>query len=333
MEYFTKFDYNTIICDVCPRHCRLKVGQSGFCKVRKNTGEKIELESYGHITLPAIDPVEKKPLYHFFPSSKILSFGTYGCNMGCRFCQNYNITKTQNNPFLLPKATPKELVKIAKKYNCKSIAFTYNDPVVFFDYAIDVANLARSEGIYTVAVSAGYICARAREQLFSKMDAVNLDLKSFSRDFYRKNCLADLDVVLDTIKYVHDNTNAWLEITTLLIEGQNDSDNELEAMCKWLVENVGANVPLHFSAFHGAYKFSNMPPTKYTTLKRAYDIARSMGINYVYTGNVINTETSCTYCRKCGAKLIERERFQVTNYNLDELSRCKKCSTKLDGCF
>lgn len=333
MEYFTKYNDEILICDVCPRHCRLRKGQSGFCRVRQNTGEKIELASRGHITGLAIDPIEKKPLYHFFPSSKVLSFGTYGCNMGCRFCQNYHITKTRKDPFQLPKVSPKYIVETAKKYNCKSIAFTYNDPVIFFDFAKDVAQIAKKEGIYSVAVSAGYACECVREDLFCEMDALNIDLKSFSNDFYGKNCLANLDVVLETIKFIHNKTNAHLELTTLLIEGENDSNDEIEAMCGWLVKNIGKDVPLHFSALHGAYKFENKKRTSLETLLRAYNIARASGINYVYIGNVNNSETSCTYCKNCGEKLIEREGYRIINRNLDNLSRCKKCLSKLDGRF
>lgn len=333
MEYFTKLDDNVLICEVCPRKCHLKKGQSGFCHIRVNSGSKIEFLSYGHITDLAIDPIEKKPLFHFFPSTKILSLGTYGCNMGCKFCQNYTITKTKLNPFDLPFVAPKEVVRAARDNNCNSIAFTYNDPVVFFEYALDVACLAKNEGIKTVAVSAGYAQSEIRKRLFSNMDAVNIDLKAFSDDFYRKNCAAKLDVVLDTLKYIKHETSAWLEITTLLIEGENDSEDEIFKMCEWIVNNLGKNTPLHFSVFHPAYKMLNKPRTSFETLKRAYTIAKDCGISYVYLGNVRDILTSSTYCKKCGALLIERDWFKVTKYNLDEFARCKNCHTLCDGIF
>ena len=333
MEYFTKLDDNVLICEVCPRRCQLRKGQSGFCHIRVNSGNKIEFLSYGHITGLAIDPIEKKPLFHFFPSTEILSLGTYGCNMGCKFCQNYTTTKTSLNSFDLPFVAPKDVVHAAKDNNCKSIAFTYNDPVVFFEYALDVARLAKNEGIKTVAVSAGYAQSEIRKRLFSNMDAVNIDLKAFSDDFYRKNCAAKLDVVLDSLIYIKHETSAWLEITTLLIEGENDSEAEIFKMCEWIVNNLGKNTPLHFSAFHPAYKMLNKPRTSFETLKRAYTIAKDCGISYVYLGNVRDILTSSTYCKKCGALLVERDWFKVTKYNLDEFARCKNCHTLCDGIF
>ena len=333
MEYFTKFDDNVLICEVCPRRCQLRKGQSGFCHIRVNSGNKIEFLSYGHITGLAIDPIEKKPLFHFFPSTEILSLGTYGCNMGCKFCQNFTTTKTKLNPFDLPFVAPIDVVRAARDNNCKSIAFTYNDPVVFFEYALDVARLAKNVGIKTVAVSAGYAQSEIRKRLFSNMDAVNIDLKAFSDDFYRKNCAAKLDVVLDTLIYIKHETSAWLEITTLLIEGENDSEAEIFKMCEWIVNNLGKNTPLHFSAFHPAYKMLNKPRTSFETLKRAYTIAKDCGISYVYLGNVRDILTSSTYCKKCGALLVERDWFKVTKYNLDEFARCKNCHTLCDGFF
>lgn len=333
MNYYTKQSDNVIVCDVCPRHCRLKSGQSGFCYVRINTGFCVEFASYGHITGLAVDPVEKKPLYHFYPSTNTLSLGTYGCNMGCKFCQNYSTTKTRYNPFALPYVSPEQAVQAAHLHNCKSIAFTYNDPVVFLEYAIDTARIAKSEGLQTIAVSAGYIEGRAREALFSCMDALNIDLKGFGAEFYSKNCLADFKKVLDTINYIYTQTRCWLEITTLLIEGENDSDDMLNSQCAWIKENLGPNVPLHFSAFHPAYKFSNRPATSPATLMRACEIAKTHGLNYVYTGNIRNEKTSTTYCKCCGSPLIVRDGFRVVRYNLDEFARCNNCKTLCNGIF
>lgn len=333
MDFYTALNDNIIQCDVCPRHCRLKENEAGFCKVRINTGGKVEFASYDHITGLAIDPVEKKPLYHFYPSSKVLSLGTYGCNMGCKFCQNWHITKTDNNPFELPRILPEQVVNTALEHKCKSIAFTYNDPVVFFEYALDTARIARSEGIQTIAVTAGYVENDVRNLLFGAMDAINIDLKAFSNNFYEKNCLAKLDTVLDTIKYIKNETPAWLEITTLLIEGENDSSEELNAQCDWIVKNLGKDVPLHFSAFHPSYKFMHKPSTSMKTLLRAYQIAVDAGINYVYLGNIANVKTSTTYCKTCKSPIIVREGYSVSQYNLDEFARCNYCCTLCNGIF
>lgn len=333
MSYYTKLDDNIIICEVCPRRCRLRKGQSGFCHIRVNTGDMIELPSYGHITGLAIDPIEKKPLFHFLPSSKTLSFGTYGCNMGCKFCQNFSITKTKDSPFNLPFFEPHNVVEQALLHKCNSIAFTYNDPIVFFEYALDVAKIAKSAGLKTIAVSAGYVLPKVRKDFFLYIDAVNIDLKAFSQNFYKKNCAADIDIVLDTLKYIKKDTRCWLEITTLLIEGENDSPDEISSMCDWIVKNLGENVPLHFSAFHPAYKFLNIPATSFQTLNNAYEFAKKKGVNYVYLGNVRDTKTSSTYCKNCGSLLIERDWFSVTKYNLDDFGRCNICKTPCDGYF
>lgn len=333
MDFYSRLNNEILICEVCPRRCHLKKGQKGFCKIRVNTGSKIEHLSYSYITAPALDPIEKKPLYHFYPGSKVLSFGTYGCNMGCRFCQNWHITKSDNDPFLLCSAEPAKIVNIACELGCKSIAFTYNDPVIFLEYALDVTSIAQSKGIKCIAISAGYANKDAGGALFSKMDAVNLDLKGITEEFYSKNCLADITAVLDTIKYVHGKTKAHLELTNLIIEGENDNPQDITNMCKWIVQNLGKNVPLHFSAFHGAYKFKNRKQTSYDTLLKAYNIAKEAGINYVYLGNISDKATSATYCKSCSNTLIERQGFNITAYNLDGLGCCKNCKTPLDGVF
>ncbi len=330
---YTKSDDNVLICEVCPRHCRLREGQSGFCHLRVNKSNKISFLSYGHITSLAIDPIEKKPLFHFFPSANILSFGTYGCNMGCKFCQNYTITKTKANPFNLPYLTPQNIVDAAKMHNCNSIAFTYNDPIVFYEYAIDVSLIAKQESIHTVAISAGYASKKVRNELFPLMDAVNIDLKAFSRDFYKKYCAANIDTVLETLIFIKHSTNAWLEITNLLIEGINDSDEEISAMCSWIIKNLGKDVPIHFSAFHPAYKMTHLAKTSLQSLLKAYNIAKNIGLNYVYIGNVRDIRHSSTYCKKCGSLLIERDMYNVTKYNIDEFSRCNYCNTICDGVF
>lgn len=329
MKYQTALK-DRVQCEICPRKCKLAEGQSGFCYVRKNVGGNIELETYGYNTGLAIDPVEKKPLYHFLPSSKVLSFGTLGCNMGCLYCQNWHITK-QNLPIKeCKKITPEQIVEAAKIYDCESVAFTYNDPICFFEYATDTAKLCRQEGIKTIAVTSGYINPEPAKEFFSYMDGTNIDLKGFSEKFYSKNCLAQLQPVLNTIKYVSKETNCFVELTTMLIEGENDSFVEKE--CRWILENLGDCTPLHFSAFFPKFKFSDKAPTKFETLKNAYDKAKQIGLKYVYTGNLPDTETSITYCKNCGKPLIIRDGYRVTENNLVQ-GRCQNCETECDGIF
>lgn len=331
MKYQTTQKDNKIQCTICPRNCILKEGQSGFCQIRKNVKGTITLTSYGYNTGLAVDPIEKKPLYHFYPGSKVLSFGTLGCNMGCQFCQNWHISKSKADP-KINETSPEKIVEIAKKLGCKSVAFTYNDPVIFFEYALDTAKICRDEGIKTVAVTAGYINPAPRKEFFTYMDAANIDLKAFSEDFYKKNCLAHLQPILDTIKYVKNETNCWLELTTLLIEGENDSDDELKRECEWIVQNLGTDTPLHFSAFHPSYKFMDKPVTKLSTLLRAYEIAKSSGIKYVYTGNVSDATTSTTYCHACKKPIIQRLGYETDAQKLKN-NHCAYCGEKCAGVF
>ena len=317
-------------CLICPRQCILGNNQRGFCYVRRNDNGNIVLDSYGYNTGLSIDPVEKKPLYHFLPSSNVLSFGTLGCNMGCLFCQNYHITKVKYPVSNCEQASPEQIVQIALKYGCKAVAFTYNDPIIFFEYAIDTAKLCRKAGIKTIAVTSGYINYDAGKEFFEYMDAANIDLKGFSERFYAKNSMAHLQPVLDTIKYTVNETNCFVELTTMLIEGENDSDVENE--CEWILDNLGADVPLHFSAFTPRYKFSDRSQTKFDTLMKAYNTAANMGLNYVYTGNISTIETSTTYCKKCHKALIKRNGYSILENNLID-GKCPSCNTILDGCF
>lgn len=329
MNYQTKIS-DRIQCEICPRYCKLGLNQSGFCYVRKNIEGKIVLETYGYNTGLAIDPIEKKPMYHFYPESKVLSFGTFGCNMGCLFCQNSHITKVKYPIKNCTKVMPDEIVEIAKKYNCKSVAFTYNDPVIFFEYATDTAKLCRQEGIKTIAVTAGYMNPKPAEEFYNLMDGANIDLKGFSEEFYSKNCGAHLNPVLNTIKYAVNETDCFVELTTLIIEGENDGYIEKE--CEWILNNLGDSVPLHFSAFSPKYKFLNKKPTSFETLFKAYKIAKNMGLKYVYTGNLSTIETSSTYCKKCGNVLLKRDGYNLFENNLEN-GTCKFCKEKLDGIF
>ncbi len=289
---------------------------------------------YGYVSGIAIDPIEKKPLFHFYPGSDVLSFGTLGCNLGCSFCQNWHISKSKEDASMLQSVSPQELVLIAKQRDCKGVAFTYNDPVIFFEYAIDTAVLCREEGLKTVAVTAGYINEEPRAEFFKHMDAVNIDLKSFNEKFYRKLCLAELAPVLETLKYVKNETDCHLEITTLLIEGENTSDKEIIHQCDWIVENLGVDVPLHFSAFFPAWHMKNTRPTNPKTLLRACEIAKRAGIRHVYTGNVpACDEYATTYCHNCKNPLIVRHGYHIEEYNLKPKGVCKFCSTVCPGVF
>ena len=319
-----------IVCLLCPRMCKLKKGQRGFCYVRRSDGENIVLDTYGYNTGLAIDPIEKKPLYNFLPESKVLSFGTLGCNMGCLFCQNHHITKVKKPIEECDRATSSQIVSIAKRYLCDSVAFTYNEPVIFFEYALATARLCRAEGIKTIAVTSGYINPEPAEEFFNLMDAANIDLKGFSEQFYLKNCLAHLRPVLDTIKYVKNHTNCHLELTTMIIEGEND--HLIKDECRWILDNLGDSVPLHLSAFTPKYKFSNRTPTSYAALKKAYDTAVSMGLKYVYTGNARAIDTTSTYCKNCGEILIKRDGYNTLENNIIK-GMCKFCAVKCDGVF
>ena len=330
MKYQKILPNNKIECTICPRRCKLSENQRGFCFVRRNDGKNIILDTYNLNTGLAIDPVEKKPLYHFYPNSKVLSFGTLGCNMGCLFCQNSHITKVKDGLDNCIKVTPDDIVKIAKEYDCKSVAFTYNDPIIFFEYALDCARLCRKENIKTIAVTSGYINKEPREEFFNLMDSANIDLKGFSEEFYSKNCASHLAPILDTIKYAVNETNCFVELTTMIIEGKNDQ--YIEDECAWILENLGDNIPLHFSAFFPRYKFINRKQTSFETLLKAYNIAKSMGLKYVYTGNLTNIETSTTYCKNCSKPLIIRKGYNIIENNIED-GLCKFCKTKPDGYF
>lgn len=331
-KYWHRLEGGRVQCDVCPRFCKLSNGQRGLCFVRACQGDEIILTTYGRSSGFCIDPIEKKPLNHFLPGTPILSFGTAGCNLSCKFCQNWDISKSREFDTLSDEATPDKIAQAAKKYNCRSVAFTYNDPVIFLEYAIDVAKACHDLGIKTVAVTAGEICPEPRREFYQYMDAANVDLKAFTEDFYEKICGASLEPVLDTLKYLKHETSVWFEITTLLIPGQNDSDEELNAMTRWIFENLGPDVPQHFTAFHPDYKMQGIPSTPPETLTRARSIARKNGLNYVYTGNVHDEDGGSTYCTFCGKKLIGRDWYELSDYNIRN-SACVFCAKKCPGVF
>ncbi len=320
-------------CDLCPRYCKLKDGQRGFCFIRQNRGGEVVLTSYGRASGFCIDPIEKKPLNHFYPGTSVLSFGTAGCNLGCKFCQNWDISKAKEMDRLQDLAMPEAIVQAAKDTGCTSIAYTYNDPVIFAEFAIDTAEAAHAEGIENVAVTAGYITEEARGAFYEHLDAVNVDLKAFTDQFYQKLCFAHLEPVLDTLKWIHDETDVWLEVTTLIIPGQNDSDDELARLASWFAENLGTETPLHFSAFHPDFKMRDIPATPPETLTRARRIAKAHGLAHVYTGNVHDPGGQSTFCASCGQLLIERDWYQLGEWNLDADGKCNRCGTALAGRF
>ena len=320
-----------IQCDLCPRDCRLHEGQRGACFVRQMEGGRMVLTTYGRSSGFCIDPIEKKPLNHFYPGSSVFSFGTAGCNLACKFCQNWDISKSRDMDRLMDAASPAEIARVAAEHGCRSVAFTYNDPVIFAEYAIDTAVACHAQGVATVAVTAGYIHPEARRDFFAVMDAANVDLKAFTDDFYVHQCGAHLAPVLDTLAWLHHETDVWVEITTLLIPGLNDSDTELTALAKWVATEMGPDVPLHFTAFHPDYKLDQLPPTPPATLRRARQIARDAGLHYVYTGNVHDPEGGTTYCPGCGVKLIERDWYAILAYRLDARGACQACGHAIAG--
>lgn len=332
-RYWHRLEDERVQCDLCPRLCRLHEGQRGLCFVRACQGGEIVLTTYGRSSGFCIDPIEKKPLHHFLPGTPVLSFGTAGCNLSCKFCQNWDTTKSRELDALADHASPEAIARAARSLGCRSVAFTYNDPVIFFEYALDVARACRALGVRTVAVTAGYIQPEPRADFFAGMDAVNIDLKSFSDDFYHRLCGGHLQPVLDTLEYLVEETSVWVEITTLLIPGENDSEAELDALTHWIAKQLGPEIPLHFSAFHPDYRMLDHAPTPAATLSRARAIALRNGLRYVYTGNVHDEAGSSTYCARCGQRLIGRDWYQLTGWNLDPQGCCTQCGERCPGLF
>ena len=338
-SYWHALDDGRVQCDVCPRACKLHPGQRGVCfvRARPDTGtsddDGVVLATYGRSSGFCVDPIEKKPLNHFLPGSATFSFGTAGCNLACRFCQNWDISKSKEIDTLADEASPDAIARTAHELGCRSVAFTYNDPTIFLEYAIDVAEACHERGIRTVAVTAGYINPEPRRDFYRHIDAANVDLKAFTEEFYRHTAMADLGTVLDTIEYLHHETDVWIELTTLLIPGHNDSDAELHRMTQWVVERVGRDVPMHFTAFHPDYKMRDVPPTPASTLTRARTIAIDNGVRYAYTGNVHDCDGGSTFCHGCGTRVIDRDWYVLGRYRLDDAGRCTTCGTRLPGVF
>jgi pyruvate formate lyase activating enzyme len=332
-KYWHKLDDGRIQCDMCPRFCRLRDGQRGMCFVRMCQDEQIVLTTYGRSSGFCVDPIEKKPLNHFLPGTPVLSFGTAGCNLACKFCQNWDISKSRETDTLADSASPEALAEMAERLGCRSVAFTYNDPVIFHEYAIDVALACRARGIKTVAVTAGYVCEEPRAEFYQHIDAANVDLKAFTEDFYREIAKGHLEPVLDTLKYLKHETEVWFELTTLIIPGKNDSDDELERLTHWVVNQLGPDVPMHFTAFHPDWKMLDVAPTPPSTLARARQIAMKNGVRYAYTGNVHDEDGGSTLCHECGATLVARDWYVLRSWNLTDDGRCKACGTQCAGVF
>jgi pyruvate formate lyase activating enzyme len=332
-RYWHRLNDGRVQCDLCPRECRLHEGQRGLCFVRARQDDAIVLTSYGRSSGFCVDPIEKKPLHHFLPGSAVLSFGTAGCNLACRFCQNWDISTSRELDTLADAASPEAIARAAARLGCGSVAFTYNDPVIFAEYATDVADACHALEIKTVAVTAGYLNPAPRADFFRHVDAANVDLKGFSEAFYANLCAAHLAPVLDTLRYLVHETGVWVEITTLLIPGRNDSDDELERLTHWVVEELGPDVPLHFSAFHPDYKLLDVPSTPRATLTRAREIALANGVRYAYTGNMHDPSGQSTSCYACGTLLIARDGYALGTYRVTDDGRCGACGAPIPGVF
>ncbi len=332
-KYWRRLENGQTQCDLCPRFCELREGQRGFCFVRACHNGQIVLTTYGRSSGFSVDPIEKKPLHHFLPGTPVLSFGTAGCNLGCKFCQNWDISKSREIDTLSDTALPERIAQAAVEHGCRGVAFTYNEPVIFLEYAIDVAAACRDRGIKTVAVTAGEVCPQPRAEFFHWIDAANVDLKGFTERFYHNSCSGRLAPVLDTLEYLKHETNVWFEISTLLIPGLNDSDHELNELTQWVVERLGPDVPLHFTAFHPDFRMLDRPPTPPATLRRAHEIAITNGIHYCYIGNVQDEAAESTYCHECNRLLVGRDRHELTDWHLTADGRCPQCGTPLAGVF
>ena len=331
--YWHSLDDGRVQCDVCPRACKLREGQRGLCFVRAREGGEVVSTTYGRSSGFCVDPIEKKPLNHFLPGSPVLSFGTAGCNLACKFCQNWDMSKSREMDTLADAAGPEDLARAAVRLGCRSVAFTYNDPIIFLEYAVDVAQACHERGVRSVAVTAGYVCDEPRREFFSYMDAANVDLKAFTERFYWKVTGGHLEAVLETLEYIHHETDVWLEITTLLIPGENDGDAEIDAMTAWIAERLGPAVPLHFTAFHPDWKMLDKPRTPSATLTRARRRALDNGLRYVYTGNVHDARGGTTTCHGCGRPLIVRDWYVLKRYTLGDDGRCPNCGTACAGVF
>lgn len=331
--WYTPLEDDRLLCTLCPRACKLRDGQRGMCFVRERVGTEIVLSTYGRSSGFCIDPIEKKPLNHFLPGTPVLSFGTAGCNLACKFCQNHEISKSRSVDATASEASPERIAQAARQAGCRSVAFTYNDPVIFYEYALDTAAACRALGVKSVAVTAGYLTEPARPGFFAAMDAANIDLKGFSPDFYRRLTGSEIEPVLETIAYAVQEARTWVELTTLLIPGENDSEAELEALTTWVKETCGADTPLHFTAFHPDFRMMQHPKTPLETLLKAREIGQKADLRHVYIGNAHHVAAQSTYCSGCGVRVIGRDWHQLSDWHLDDTGACTICHTPLPGVF
>ncbi len=322
-----------VVCNLCPRYCKVGEGQAGFCFIRKNEAGRLVNLGYGHPAAIQIDPIEKKPLNHFLPGTEIFSMGTAGCNMGCFFCQNWDISKAKSDQVNSIDLSPEAVVQNAIRYGCPSIAFTYNEPTIWAEYAVDISKIAHEHGLKTVMVTNGYISREAFLDVYSWIDGANVDLKAFTEDFYGKITLTHLAPVLETLKHLHEETSVWFEVTNLLIPTQNDGEEETRRLVGWMLENLGDSVPLHFTAFHPDFKLRNKPRTPHETLHNARKIAQDMGLKFVYEGNVLCEESQTTYCPNCRKALIRRSWHDLLKFEITSEGRCRFCNTTIPGRF
>ncbi len=332
-EHWRMLDDGRVQCEMCPRYCRLKEGARGLCFVRARQDDAIVLTTYGRSSGFCVDPIEKKPLNHFLPGTPVLSFGTAGCNLACNFCQNHDISKSREMDRMQAEAQPETIAEAARRLGCRSVAFTYNDPVIFHEYARDIAVACRDVGVKTVAVTAGYVTDRARADFFRHVDAANVDLKAFTDRFYRDVTKSQLQPVLDTLVYLVRDTAVWVEITNLIIPGENDDETEIDAMTSWVVEHLGPDVPIHFSAFHPDYRMLDKERTPFETLAMARRVARKNGVRHAYTGNVHDIGRQSSYCHSCGTRTIGRDWYELSDWNLTDDGRCTACGTRMAGIF
>ena len=331
-RYWHQMPSGQLKCDLCPRACRFSEGQRGFCYVRKREGNQLINTTWGQPAGFQLDPIEKKPLNHFYPGSKVLSFGTPGCNLACKFCQNWDLSKAKEFERATDHASSADIARLAKDQGAKSVAMTYNDPVIYIEYAHEVGRACKEQGVKVVLVTAGYLNNEAHQELFEYVDAANIDLKAFSEGFYRGLCKGSLKPVLNSLLFVREFTNVWLELTNLIIPKQNDDPKEIKAMCQWIYDYLGADTPLHFSAFHPDYQLITTPKTSLTTLHMAYEIAKEVGLNYVYLGNVHDQVGDATFCPNCGEIVIQRDWYKIQKNSLAGQS-CAKCSNIIAGHF
>ena len=316
-------------CELCPKECIIKPGQSGECRVRVNLDGSLRTVVYGHPCARNIDPVEKKPLYHFLPGTSIYSIATVGCNLHCRNCQNWSISQANPEDSLAEEYSPAQLVRLARARRCRSLAFTYTDPIIYYEYTFDTAVLAHQQGLRNVLVTAGYINPQPWQELLRHIDAANIDLKSIRDSFYRDICYATLKPVQNALVLAK-TMGVLVEVTNLIIPTLNDSDADLTELIRWVRDNLGRDTPLHFSVFRPLYRLRNLPPTPDETMERARQIAISEGMNYVYIGNILSPRGQNTYCGKCGAELIVRRGYRIIKMALVD-GICPDCSHKIHG--